>query len=92
MRVVRGCTENTLTVTMHCLLGLGMRHKVGQVKGYLTVGPQHRSLPPHKSLAVVKGYRIKRGSSWMDEAETSLKFCVYCGVYSKRGGVDSSEG
>ena len=75
MRAVLGCTRDTHVICMRYLLGLSsmkVRHKVAQAKMYLKVmgDPTH---PLHSSLEVKKGGRVKRGSSWMAEAEESLK-------------------
>lgn len=75
MRAVLGCTKDTHVVCMRYILDLAsirVRHKVAQVKLYLNVlgDPKH---PLHGSLSSIKGKRIKRGSSWMAEAEESLR-------------------
>ncbi|XP_012940556.1 uncharacterized protein LOC106012357, partial [Aplysia californica] len=80
MRAVLGCTKDTHVVCMRYILDLAsirVRHKVAQAKLYLNVlgDPRH---PLHDNLGSIKGNRIKRGSSWMAEAEDSLR--KVCGI------------
>ncbi|RUS87245.1 hypothetical protein EGW08_004997 [Elysia chlorotica] len=54
------------------LSSVRIRHKLAQAKTYLRVmeNPHH---PLYPSLLTQKGTRIKRGKSWMAEAEDSIK-------------------
>ncbi|RUS78738.1 hypothetical protein EGW08_013489 [Elysia chlorotica] len=75
MRAVLGCTRDTHIICMRFLLDLSsvrIRHKLAQAKTYLQVmeNPHH---PLYPSLLTQKGTRIKRGKSWMAEAEDSIK-------------------
>ncbi|RUS80085.1 hypothetical protein EGW08_012163 [Elysia chlorotica] len=75
MRAVLGCTRDTHIICMRFLLDLSsvrIRHKLAQAKTYLRVmeNPHH---PLYPSLLTQKGTRIKRGKSWMAEAEDSIK-------------------
>ncbi|RUS78680.1 hypothetical protein EGW08_013568 [Elysia chlorotica] len=75
MRTVLGCTRDTHIICMRFLLDLSsvrIRHKLAQAKTYLRVmeNPHH---PLYPSLLTQKGTRIKRGKSWMAEAEDSIK-------------------
>ncbi|XP_012941316.1 uncharacterized protein LOC106012555 [Aplysia californica] len=80
MRAVLGCTKDIHVVCMryiHDLASIRVRHKVAQAKLYLNVlgDPRH---PLHDNLSSIKGNRIKRGSSWMAEAEDSVR--KVCGI------------
>lgn len=79
MRAVLGCTKDTPILCMRYLLGLSgirVRHRIAQTKMYLSVMGK-KDHPLHKALHDNKGGRIKRGRSWMAEAEDSLrKICV----------------
>ena len=88
MRAVLGCTMDTHVITMRYLLDLTsirVRHRLAQVKMYLNVvgDPDH---PLHENVGTVKGSRIKRGRSWMAEAEESLS--LVCDPESIKGGKE----
>ena len=75
MRAVLGCTKDKPIICMRYLLdmsGMRVRHRVAQAKMFLRV-MDNRSHPLHQAIEEEKGSRMKRGSSWMAEAETSLK-------------------
>ena len=75
MRAVLGCTRDTPVVCMRYLLDLssmGTRHKLAQAKMYLKVMQNERH-PLHQDLSKEKGDRLRRGRSWMAEAEDSLR-------------------
>ena len=75
MRTVLGCTRDTPIIAMRYLLDLpsvSVRHKVAQVKAYMRVAADVDH-PLHRALDDAKGSRLLRGSSWMAEAETTLK-------------------
>ena len=75
MRAVLGCTKDTHIVCMRYLLDLPsikVRHRLAQVKMYLKVA-ENETHPLHEEIKADKGNRLKRGKSWMAEAEDSLK-------------------
>ena len=75
MRAVLGCTKDTPILCMRYLLGLSgirVRHRIAQAKMYLRVMAR-KDHPLHKALHDKKGGRIKRGKSWMAEAEDSIR-------------------
>ena len=75
MRLILGCTRDTSCEAMRYVLGLptmATRHKVAQVKEYLRVSADTNH-PLHKSINKNKGRRLKRGRSWMAEAEDIIK-------------------
>jgi ribonuclease HI len=75
MRAVLGCTRDTHIICMRYLLDLpsiGVRHKIAQAKMYLKVA-EDESHPLHHTIKKDKGSRLKRGRSWMAEAEDSLR-------------------
>ena len=75
MRAVLGCTKDTPIICMRYLLdmsGMRVRHRIAQAKMFLRV-MDNRSHPLHHAIEEEKGTRLKRGQSWMAEAEVSLK-------------------
>ena len=75
MRAVLGCTRDTHIICMRYLLDLPTiksRHKIAQVKMYLKVA-EDETHPLHEVIREDKGNRLKRGKSWMAEAEDSLR-------------------
>ena len=75
MRVILGCTRPTSTAAMRFVLDLssmGQRHKLAQVKAMLRVTSDTEH-PLHPSLNVPRTSRLKRGTSWMAQAQ---KNCV----------------
>ena len=78
MRIVLGCTRDTPIVVMRYMLGLvsiKSRHTLAQAKFYLRVTAD-KGHPLYKNLADIKGCRIKRGASWMAQAERTLQSVV----------------
>ena len=75
MRAVLGCTRDTPIACLRHILGLpsiAVRHKMAQAKMYLRVMDMEEH-PLHPVLHAVRGTRIKRGQSWMAQAEESIK-------------------
>ena len=75
IRAVTGCTRDTPIICMRYLLDLSsikVRHKLAQAKMYLNVMADDGH-PLYHALKNEKGNRLKRGRSWMAEAEESLK-------------------
>ena len=75
MRAVLGCTRDTPIYAMRFLLDLPsirVRHQVAQVRSYFKVS-EYDHHPLHPRLDESKGKRIKRGRSWMAEAEDTLR-------------------
>ena len=88
MRTVLGCTRDTSTAAMRHLLDLPTmpnRHKLAQIKAYLrvTADVEH---PLHQKIGNQVRQRIKRGSSWMVQAERTLETC--CRIEDIRRGCD----
>ncbi|MCG8431104.1 MAG: hypothetical protein MJA29_08015, partial [Candidatus Omnitrophica bacterium] len=74
MRAALGCTRDTPIACMRYLLDLPsikVRYKLAQVKEYLRV-VEKTGHPLHASVGDDKGYRLKRGKSWMAAAEDTL--------------------
>ena len=78
MRIVLGCPRNTSVTAMRYMLDLpsiAERHKISQVKAMFTVARNTTHLL-HGELGTAKGSRIKRGRSWLAEAEdTTTTVC-----------------
>ena len=75
MRTVLGCTRDTPIACMRHILGLpsiDVRHRLAQARMYLKV-METEGHPLHPALKQHRGSRIKRGQSWMAQAEESLK-------------------
>ena len=75
MRAVLGCTRDTHIICMRYLLDLSsmkIRHKMAQARMYLKVA-EDETHPLHLKIKDEKGSRLKRGKSWMAEAEDSLR-------------------
>ena len=75
MRTVLGCTRDTPIVCLRHILGLPSiqaRHKLAQAKMYLKV-MEMEGHPLHPVMKQDRGTRIKRGQSWMAQAEKSIK-------------------
>ena len=75
MRTVLGCTRDTPIACLRHILGLpsiATRHKVAQAKMYLRV-MEMDGHPLHPALKEERGTRIKRGKSWMAQAEESIR-------------------
>ena len=74
MRVILGTTKDTPIETKHYPLDLPSmetRHKVEQVKAYLTA-MQNPKNPLNDPVKEVKGCKLARGNSWMCQAEQSI--------------------
>ena len=75
MRLILGCTRDTPIVCMRHILALPPmtdRHRVLQAKWYLRVAAD-RDHPLHAAMDMVKGHRLRRGRSWMAQAELSIR-------------------
>ena len=75
MRVILGTTKDTPTEVMRYLLDLPSmetRHKVDQVKTYLTT-MQNPHNPLHDAVKEEKGCRLATDKSWMGQAEQSIQ-------------------
>ena len=74
MRVILGCTKDTPIICMRHILALPTmteRHRVLQAKWYLRVAAD-RDHPLYEAIDRVKGHRLRRGRSWMAQAEISI--------------------
>jgi ribonuclease HI len=54
------------------LLSIKSRHSLAQAKAYMRVTSDRRH-PLHRNITDTKGKRIKRGASWMAQAETMIE-------------------
>ena len=75
MRTVLGCTRDTSVAGMRFMLGLPSiveRHREAQVKGLFRITRQRDHLL-HKHVGTTKGSRLRRGKSWLAEAETTVR-------------------
>ena len=74
MRIILGCTRMTSAAAMRYVLDLPSieeRHLIAQVKAMFRVARDNQHLL-HCELGTEKGSRLKRGTSWMAQAETTV--------------------
>ena len=75
MRTILGCTRATATDAMRHLLDLpsmAERHRLAQVKAYLTVCTDTEH-PLHEKVGRQMTSRLKRGAEWMTEAASTVQ-------------------
>ena len=75
LRAVLGSPRDTPISSMQYLLdapSIKIRHKYAQVRNYLKIA-RTITHPLHPEVSTIKGSRLKRGKSWMAEAETTIK-------------------
>ena len=75
MRTVLGCTRDTSCAAMRYLLGLTSieeRHRLAQVRALFRIA-QDKDHPLYSEIGTIKGSRIKRGKSWLAEAEDHIR-------------------
>ena len=88
MRIILGCTLCTSTAAMRYVLDLPTmrkRHKIAQVKSLLRV-TSDTDHPLHSSLSAPCKSRLKRGASWMTQAQETVAAC--CAIKDIRRGKE----
>lgn len=69
IRIIRGCTRDTAVATMRYLLEcLEFRRHMCQVGAYLHISTD-KGHPLREELTETKGTKLKRGKSWLCQAE-----------------------